>query len=37
LKDEAQGERAIEDASRAAYDHFSRLGARLQYGRQIGR
>ncbi|PYR55344.1 MAG: serine hydrolase [Acidobacteria bacterium] len=37
LKDEAEGERAIEDASRAAYDYFSRLGAGLQYGRQIGR
>ena len=37
LKDEAEGERAIEDASRAAYDYFSRLGAGLQYGRQIGK
>ena len=37
LKDEAEGERAIEEASRAAYDYFSRLGAGLQYGRQIGR
>ncbi len=37
LKDEAEGERAIEDASRAAYDYFSRLGAGLQYGRQVGR
>jgi len=37
LKEDEEGERAIEDASRAAYDHFSRLGAGLQYGRQIGR
>jgi beta-lactamase class A len=37
LKDEAEGEREIEEASRAAYDYFSRLGAGLQYGRQIGR
>jgi len=37
LKDEAEGERAIEEASRAAYDYFSRLGAGLQFGRQIGR
>jgi len=37
LKDEAEGERAIEEISRAAYQHFSRLGAGLQYGRQIGR
>ena len=37
LKEDAEGERAIEDASRAAYDYFSRLGAGLQYGRQIGR
>jgi beta-lactamase class A len=27
LKDESEGERAIEDLSRAAYDYFSRLGA----------
>jgi len=27
LKDENEGERAIEDLSRAAYDYFSRLGA----------
>jgi beta-lactamase class A len=37
LKEDAEGERAIEEASRAAYDYFSRLGAGLQYGRQIGR
>src|SRR5207247_2638411 len=36
LKDEAEGERAIEDASRAAYEYFSRLGAGGLYGRQIG-
>ena len=27
LKDEAEGERAIEAMSRAAYEYFSRLGA----------
>jgi beta-lactamase class A len=27
LKDEAEGERAIEDLSRTAYEYFSRLGA----------
>ena len=27
LKDEAEGERAIEEISRAAYEYFSRLGA----------
>jgi len=37
LKDDAEGERAIEEVSRAAYQYFSRLGAGLQYGRQIGR
>lgn len=37
LKEEGAGERAIEEASRAVYDYFSRLGAGLQYGRQIGR
>ena len=36
LKDEAEGERAIEDMSRAAYDYFVRLGAGGSYGRQIG-
>jgi beta-lactamase class A len=37
LKDETDGERAIEDAARAAYDYFSRLGAGGLYGRQIGK
>ena len=37
LKNDADGERAIEDASRAAYDYFSRLGAGGRYGRQIGK
>ncbi len=36
LKDEAEGERAIEETSRAAYEYFSRLGAGGLYGRQIG-
>jgi beta-lactamase class A len=36
LKSEAEGERAIEDASRAAYEYFNRIGAGLQYGRQVG-
>jgi len=37
LKNEADGERANEELSRAAYDYFSRLGSGFQYGRQIGR
>jgi beta-lactamase class A len=37
LKDDADGERANEEMSRAAYEYFSRIGAGLQYGRQIGR
>jgi beta-lactamase class A len=37
LKNEEEGERAIEDATRAAYDYFSRLGAGGEYGRQIGK
>jgi len=37
LGSEEQGERAIEEASRAAYDYFNRLGAGLPYGRQIRR
>jgi beta-lactamase class A len=37
LRDETEEKRAIEEVSRAAYDYFSRLGAGLQYGRQIGR
>jgi len=35
LKDEAEGERAIEEMSRAAYEYFSRLGAGGTLGRQI--
>ncbi|HEV8211557.1 MAG TPA: serine hydrolase [Vicinamibacterales bacterium] len=35
LKDEAEGERAIEAISRAAYEYFSRLGAGGVLGRQI--
>jgi beta-lactamase class A len=35
LKDETEGERAIEDLSRAAYEYFSRLGAGGTLGRQI--
>jgi beta-lactamase class A len=37
LKSEAEGERAIEEMSRASYEYFSRLGAGLQYGRQVGK
>jgi beta-lactamase class A len=37
LKDETDGERAIEDAARAAYDYFSSLGAGGLYGREIGK
>ena len=37
LKNDGDGERAIEQASRAAYDYFSRLGAGGKYGRQIGK
>jgi len=37
LKSEAEGELAIEEMSRASYDYFSRLGAGLQYGRQVGK
>ena len=33
LKDETEGERAIEDLSRAAYEYFSRLGAGGAVGR----
>ncbi|HTK28201.1 MAG TPA: serine hydrolase [Vicinamibacterales bacterium] len=36
LKSEAEGEQAIREMSRAAYEYFSRLGAGLQYGRQVG-
>ena len=35
LKDEAEGERAIVDISRAAYEYFSRLGAGGALGRRI--
>jgi beta-lactamase class A len=35
LKDEAAGDAAIESASRAAYDHFTRLAASSEYGRAI--
>jgi beta-lactamase class A len=35
LKDEAEGERAIEEISRAAYEYFSRLGSGGALGRQI--
>ncbi len=35
LKDEAEGERAIEDISRATYEYFSRLGAGGTLGRQV--
>ena len=37
LKDEIEGERAIEELSRAAYEYFSRLAAGSVLGRQIGR
>ena len=37
LKDEAEGERAIVDISRAAYEHFSRLGAGGALGRLNGK
>ena len=37
LKDEAEGERAIEAISRAAYEYFSRLGAGGALGRLNGR
>ena len=35
LKDEAEGERAIEEISRAAYDYFSRLGSGGLVGRRL--
>jgi beta-lactamase class A len=35
LRSEAEGERAIEDMSRASYEYFSRLGAGLAYGRRV--
>ena len=37
LKDEAEGERAIEEISRVAYEYFSRLGAGGALGRLNGR
>jgi beta-lactamase class A len=37
LGKEDQGERAIEEVTRAAYEYFSRLGAGADYGRQIGK
>ena len=37
LKDEAEGERAIEAISRAAYEYFSRLGLGGALGRLNGR
>ena len=35
LKSEAEGERAIEEISRATYEYFSRVGAGGLFGRQI--
>jgi len=35
LKDEAEGERAIEEISRVAYEYFSRLGAGGVLGRRL--
>jgi hypothetical protein len=37
LKDEAEGERAIEEISRVAYEYFSRLGSGGVLGRLNGR
>jgi len=37
LTNEAEGERAIEEAARAAYEYFSRLGDGGLYGRQVGK
>ncbi len=37
LKDEAEGERAIEEISRSAYQYFSRLGASGPEGRRLPR
>jgi beta-lactamase class A len=36
LKSEVEGERAMEEMSRAAYDYFNRLGAGGSLGRRIG-
>jgi hypothetical protein len=35
LKDELEGERAIEELSRAAYEYFSRVGAGGTFGRRL--
>jgi beta-lactamase class A len=35
LKDDAEGERAIEEISRAAYDYYARLGTGGSLGRRI--
>ncbi len=35
LKDEKEGERAIEEISRAAFEYFSRFGAGGPLGRQL--
>jgi beta-lactamase class A len=37
LKDEAEGERAITEVSRALYEYFSRVGFGSEYGRQLRR
>jgi beta-lactamase class A len=37
LENDKRGESAIEEASRLAYQYFSRLGAGTEYGRLIGR
>lgn len=37
LKSEVEGERAMEELSRVAYDYFNRLGAGGALGRRIGR
>ena len=37
LQRDGEGDKAIEDLSRAAYEYFSRLGAGTAYGRQIDR
>ena len=37
LKDEAEGERAIEEMSRAAFEYFDRLGSGAPLGRRIKR
>jgi hypothetical protein len=36
LKDEEEGERAIEEMSRTAYEYFARLGAGGALGRLVG-